>query len=50
MILTCNTCPRQLCFKGVDRNLFVSLFGWMKKGNRFFCNSCGEITNDQPDH
>lgn len=42
MILTCYSCPKQICFCGSNRNLFARLFGWAMKGGRYYCTSCGE--------
>lgn len=42
MILTCHTCPRQLCFHGSKRNLFARLFGWVIRGRRYYCAECGQ--------
>lgn len=42
MILTCHTCPKQLCFCGSNRSLFARMFGWVIKGQRFYCAACGE--------
>lgn len=32
MIVTCNTCPRQLCFVGSARTAVALLFGWSFRG------------------
>ena len=36
MILTCYKCPRQLCFAGSNRELYVRLFGWLNRGGALF--------------
>lgn len=36
MILTCHTCPKQLCFHGRDRDLYARLFGWVVRGGAVF--------------
>lgn len=43
MIVTCSTCSKQLVFAGTHRkrNLFARLFGWVLRGGRYFCQSCG---------
>ena len=28
MILTCHTCPKQICFPGRRRDFFARMFGW----------------------
>lgn len=42
MILTCNTCPRQICFHGKSRDVWAVLFGWIIRNNRYFCSACAE--------
>lgn len=41
MILTCHDCPRQLCFRGSDREGMARAFGWMRRGGGFVCGGCG---------
>lgn len=40
MMLTCYRCPKQIAFKGSSRDLFARLFGWVRKGGRYFCAAC----------
>ncbi len=44
MILACYRCPRQIAFPVTQRTLFARLFGWITKGERFFCSSCGRTS------
>lgn len=42
MMLTCYSCPRQLCFHGKKRDVMAKLFGWLIRNGRYFCQSCSE--------
>jgi hypothetical protein len=44
MILTCHSCPRQICCSGPGKRLvrLAALFGWRLRGGGFVCSGCGE--------
>lgn len=42
MIITCTRCERQISFAGRARDVMARLFGWVVKGGRYYCHSCGE--------